>query len=74
MREARRVRLIRKINSPTGHESPPEAAPVTSSPPSEREIKSVVSGWVREHRQQSEEFRLNFAALLKGGGFHLPSR
>ena len=33
--------------------------------PSEREIKMVVSRWVRDHRQRSEEFRRTFAALFQ---------
>lgn len=74
MRDVRQVRLIRKSKPQAQSVSSPEPTPVTRSQPSEREIKTVVSGWVREHRQRSEEFRLTFAALLKGGGFQVPSR
>lgn len=35
----------------------------------EREVKTVVSGWVNEHRRRADEFRRNYADLLKGVGF-----
>jgi hypothetical protein len=70
----RRVRLIRKSKPQSENEGSTEATPPERSQPSEREIKTVVSRWVREHRQRSEEFRLTFAALMKGGGFQVPSR
>ena len=73
MREARRVRLIRKSKPQAENESSTQAASPIRSEPSEREIKTAVSRWVREHRQRSEEFRLTFAALFKGG-VHVPSR
>ena len=31
----------------------------------EREMKTVVSGWVVEHRQRTQEFRQTFAALFR---------
>ena len=72
MRENRKVRLIRKRDRETNTEA---SAVNHSSPraPSEREIKSVVSRWVRDHRRQTEEFRRNFAALLRAGEV-LPTR
>lgn len=73
MRENRRVRLVRKSKPQADNESSAEAAPLTPAEPSERELKNVVSRWVREHRRRSEEFQRTFAALLKGGGFHLPT-
>ena len=39
----------------------------------ERKLKTVVSGWVQEHRQRSEEYRQMFASLFKETGFR-PSR
>jgi hypothetical protein len=73
MPEDRRVRLIRKTQPEAKNESSTEAKPLTRPQPSEREIKTVVSRWVSEHRQKSEEFRLTFAALLQGE-VHLSSR
>ena len=37
-----------------------------------RETKDVVSGWVREHVRRSEEFRSNYARLLRDSGFVFP--
>lgn len=73
MREVRRVRLIRKSKPQAETEGSTAEAPKQKEA-SEREIKTAVSRWVSEHRQRSEEFRLNFVAMLKGGGFQLPSR
>ena len=74
MLEKRRVRIIRKSQQQTEDESSAARVLPERSQPSEREIKTVVSRWVHEHRQRSEEFRLTVAALLKGGGFQVPSR
>ena len=38
---------------------------------SERELRAVVSGWVREHRQRAEEGRRASAFMLKAAGFQL---
>jgi hypothetical protein len=43
----------------------------------ERKLKTVVSGWVHEHRQRSEEYRQMFASLFKETGLRpadTPSR
>ena len=45
------------------------AAPERAEP-SERELKTVMSGWVREHRQRTEEYRRSFAGLLRQVGFN----
>jgi len=73
MRENRGIRLIRKAKPQPENESSLATQPVRQQP-SEREIKTAVTRWVREHRERSEEFRLTFAALLRGGEFRLPSR
>jgi len=41
--------------------------------PSERELKTVMSGWVREHKQRTEEYRRSFAGLLRQVGFNPPT-
>jgi hypothetical protein len=69
-----KVRLIRKRNAETNAAIATEARHPSRREPSEREIKTVVSRWVRDHRQRSEEFRRNFTALLKSGEVHLPMR
>lgn len=35
-----------------------------------REMQTVVSGWVQEHRQRADEFRANYSSLLKRAGFN----
>jgi hypothetical protein len=74
MRENRPVRLIRKRQPESGNGSSDNAVQVPRSEPSEREIKTVVSRWVRDHRQRSEEFRRTFASLFQVGEVHLPTR
>ncbi|GEM_PF-3323878 len=74
MRKNRPIRLIRK-RQPENAGVLPEEVPVATRPePSEREIKSVVSRWVTDHRRQSEEFRRNFATLWQAGELHLKTR
>ena len=51
----RKVRLIRRRVPDTNTEIATEAKPQRSREPSEREIKTVVSGWVRDHRLRSTE-------------------
>ena len=67
MRVNRPIRLIRKRESQANIELTGNAAPQQRAEPSEREMKSVVSRWVRDHRQRSEEFRRSFAALWQAG-------
>jgi hypothetical protein len=68
MKQNRAIRIIKR-GQRAGVEKVAEVAKATSAEPSERELKSVVSGWVREHRQRSEEYRRSFADLLKESGF-----
>ena len=72
MREKRPIRLIRKRESQAGAGLAAEARPARTVNP-EREMKNVVSRWVREHRQRSEEFRRNFATLWQSGEFQIPT-
>lgn len=67
MLKNRPVRIIKR-----GERGPAEsAAEASAAPPSnEREVKTVVSGWVNEHRRRADEFRRNYADLLKGVGFN----
>jgi hypothetical protein len=37
-----------------------------------RVTKDIVSGWVREHMRRTEEFRHNYARLLRDSGFVFP--
>ena len=68
MQQNRAIRIIKR-GQRANEETAAQAAVAVSAEPSERELKSVVSGWVREHRQRSEEYRRSFADLLKESGF-----
>ncbi len=74
MREIRPVRLIRKRDSQQTNEPLSSAIPLSRPAPTEREIKTVVSNWVHDHRQRSEEFRRTCAALWQTGEFSLNPR
>lgn len=74
MRENRPVRLIRKRESQAATRLSASTTPLARPEPSEREIKTVVSSWVRDHRQRSEEFRRTFATLWQAGAFRLNAR
>ena len=70
----RPIRLIRKSETQINTRKSNEVTPSSRPEPSEREIKTVVSRWVRDHRQRSEEFRQTFAALFKTSRIPLPIR
>jgi hypothetical protein len=74
MREIRPVRLIRKRDSPVKSEPSSSATPSGRPAPTEREVKTVVSNWVRDHRRRSEEFRRTCATLWQTGEFSLNAR
>ena len=71
MQQNRPVRVI-KHNQRVRVESRAEAAGEVSAEPSERELKTVVSGWISEHRQRSEEYRRALTDVLKPSGFRSP--
>lgn len=72
MQQNRPVRVIKRDKR--GSADSAAAAPLAeSTETAERKLKTVVSGWVREHQQRSEEYRQMFASLLKETGFR-PSR
>ena len=68
MPKNRPVRIIKRDQRGQAVTAAPEAPPA----PAERDIKTVVSGWVSEHRRRTDEFRRNYADLLKGVGFSSP--
>jgi hypothetical protein len=74
MRENRPVKLIRKRDSQAATENSGCAQSMPGPEPSEREIKTVVSRWVQDHRQRSEEFRRTLATLWQSGEFRLNTR
>jgi hypothetical protein len=66
MPENRPVRLIRR-RPQTKIEGATDVPVSTRPEASERQIKIVISGWVRDHRQRSEEFRRTLASMLSAG-------
>ena len=70
----RPIRLIRKSETQTTTGNSNEVTASARPEPSEREIKTVVSRWVRDHRQRSEEVRYTFAALFTTSGIQVPGR
>jgi hypothetical protein len=74
MQQNRPVRVIKRDKRESAESATVAAAPLEeSTETAERRLKTVVSGWVREHQQRSEEYRQMFASLLKDTGFR-PSR
>ena len=71
MQQNRSIRVI-KHHQRAETESRTKAAGSARQEPSERELKTVVSGWVREHQQRSEEYRRALTDLLKKSGFGAP--
>lgn len=71
MQQHRPVRIVKQGQKAVS-ENVARAAGETSAQPSERELKSVVSGWIHEHRQRSEQYRQAFAEMLKESGFRSP--
>ena len=67
----RRVRVIKRDQrSCADSHAGAEVVTAGDTKSSEHEMKTVVSGWVSEHRQRSEDFRRAFAGLLREVGFN----
>ncbi len=73
MEQTKRIRVIKGGRAAREAEAAPEAAGVKSAAAAVREVKEVVSDWVRDHRQRADEFRRNYRALLGEVGFKLPA-
>ena len=69
MHQNRNVRVIKRDER---ENSEPAAERRTANPG--REAQSVVSGWVREHQQRTEEYQRNYSELLAKVGLGLPRR
>lgn len=70
MGREKQIRLVKRHQKT--YEPPTPDAGQPPAPNTEREARSVVSGWVREHQRRSEEFRRNYSALLGKFGFNAP--
>ena len=68
MLKNRPVRIIKR-DQRGRTEAQTAAAAAPQAGVSEHEVKTIVSGWVSDHRRRADEFRRNYADLLKGVGF-----
>lgn len=67
----KQIRVIKRDER--GRAATQADAPVkTPATTAERELKDVVSGWVREHQRRADEFRQNYSTLLGRLGFKSP--
>ena len=72
MGQAKQIRIIKGGRAARETQAAQEVGSVKSAAAAVREVKEVVSDWVRDHRQRSEEFRRNYSALLGEVGFKTP--
>jgi hypothetical protein len=73
MEQTKRIRVIKGGRAAREAQPQQQAAAVKTAAAAVREVKEVVSDWVRDHRQRSEEFRRNYSTLLGEMGFKTPS-
>ena len=73
MDQTKRVKVIKGGRAARETKAAQETVSVKSAAAAVREVKEVVSDWVRDHRQRSEEFRRNYSALLGEMGFKTPN-
>jgi hypothetical protein len=73
MEQPKRVRIIKGGRAAQQQQS--QVARVAAEKPAApgREVRDVVSDWVRDHRRRSDEFRRNYSTLLGEVGFKMPS-
>ena len=70
MQNNRRVRLISKRDRTTDESTTKPPTPKSR----EREMKTIISGWVSEYRLRSEKFRRSFTTIFSDVDFHLTAR
>ncbi len=73
MGQAKQVRVIKGGRAARETQAVQEVVSVKSAAAAVREVKEVVSDWVRDHRQRSDEFRRNYSTLLGEMGFKTPN-
>lgn len=71
MEQPKRVRIIKGGRAAQQAEAAGVAAGPAAAPG--REVRDVVSDWVRDHRRRSDEFRRNYSTLLGEVGFKMPT-
>ena len=69
MQQNRPVRIVKRDQRARSEQTPQattsEGGAVKNT---ERELKNVVAGWVREHRQQAEQYRRAVTSMLRERG------
>ena len=75
MEQTKRIRVIKGGRAAREAEAAQQPQPVSvkSAAAAVREVKDVVSDWVRDHRERADEFRRNYSTLLGEVGFKTPS-
>ena len=68
MQQNRPVRIVKRDQRARTEQPPQAIAEGGAVKSSERELKAVVAGWVREHRQQAEQYRRAVAGMLRDSG------
>lgn len=73
MGQAKQIRVIKGGRAARETQVKQEVVSVKTAAAAVREVKEVVSDWVRDHRQRSDEFRRNYSTLLGELGFKTPN-
>ncbi|HEX7314416.1 MAG TPA: hypothetical protein VF297_10860 [Pyrinomonadaceae bacterium] len=73
MGQAKQIRVIKGGRAAREAQPQQQVAGVKTAAAAVREVKEVVSDWVRDHRQRSDEFRRNYSTLLGEMGFKTPN-
>ena len=68
MQQNRPVRIVKRDQRARTEQTPQATVEGGAVKNSERELKAVVAGWVREHRQQAEQYRRAVAGMLRDSG------
>ncbi|HEX8843209.1 MAG TPA: hypothetical protein VF791_00995 [Pyrinomonadaceae bacterium] len=72
MQQHRQIRIIKREQRAAQVETPAPVEEASGSVVSERKLKTVVSGWVREHQERAEEYKRMFSVMLAEAGFRAP--
>ncbi len=70
MQQNRPVRIIKREQRERAAAAQPAVEAAPENP--ERKLRGVVTGWVRDHRQRTEEYRRAFKDILVEAGFRAP--
>jgi hypothetical protein len=71
MKQMKVIRIRKRAQLVAGEQASPGAIEVTGQK-AEQKMRKIVAGWVRDHRQRSEDLQRNLAAAFRKG-LPLPS-